>query len=77
MITMTWHVQYLEGAKDHFVRYPTHEEAIESACRLIDKGCDVYGIGAGSLAISISRAEIARLYAVWVRPKRPFASTES
>jgi hypothetical protein len=44
MRTMTWHVQYREGGTDHLVRYPTPEEAIESACRLIDKGCDVYGM---------------------------------
>ena len=77
MTTMTWHVQYREGEIDHLVRYPTPEEAIESACGLIDKGCDVYGMGTGSLTSSIGRDEIARIYAFWARPKTPFDRTEN
>jgi hypothetical protein len=77
MRTMTWHDQYREGATDHFVRYPTPEEAIGSACRLIDKGCDVYDIGTGSLTTSTSRDEITRIYAFWARPKTPFVRAEN
>ena len=76
MRTMPWHIQYREGGTDHFVSYPTPEEAVESACRLIDEGCDGYGLGAGSLT-SISRDEIARIYAFWARPKTPFGRTEN
>jgi len=36
MRAMTWEVLYREGGTDHLVKYPTPEEAIESACRLID-----------------------------------------
>jgi len=77
MRTMTWHVQYREGGTDHLVRYPTPEEAIESACRLIDEGCDVYGMGTGSLSTSINRNEIARIHAFWARPNTPFVRTEN
>jgi hypothetical protein len=46
--------------------------AIAAACRLIDGGSDVYGIGTGPLADSIERDEIAQIYARWSRTKRPF-----
>ena len=64
---MMWHVQYLQDGVDHLARYPSPEEAIEAACRLIDDGCDVYGIGTGQLTDSIERDQIARIYAIWVR----------
>jgi hypothetical protein len=64
---MTWHVQYRTEAAAHVERHPSPELAIEAACRLIDDGCDVYGIGTGPLTDSIARDEIARIYAIWVR----------
>ncbi len=64
---MTWHVQYRDGSADHVVRYPTPELAIEAACRLIDAGHDVYGIGTGPLSDSIGRHQIARIYDLWAR----------
>jgi hypothetical protein len=69
---MTWHVQYRNDGVDHVVMHPTPEEAIEAACRLIDDGCDVYGIGTGPLTDSIARDEIGRIYSFWARAKRPF-----
>ena len=69
---MTWHVQYRTGPEDHIVRHPTPELAIEATCRLIDDGCDVYGIGTGPLANSIERNQIARIYALWARARWPF-----
>jgi hypothetical protein len=48
------------------------EQALEAACRLIDDGCDVYGVGTGPLTDSIDREEIARIYAMWAREKCPF-----
>ena len=68
---VTWHVQYRKDATDHIERHPSPELAIEAACRLIDDGYDVYGIGTGPLTDSIGRNEIARIYAIWVRAKRP------
>ena len=68
---MTWHVQYRKGATDHIERHPSPERAIESACRLIDDGCDVYGVGTGPLRDSIEREQIAGIYAIWARAKLP------
>src|SRR5450432_3452487 len=68
---MTWHIQYRDNASDHVARHPSPEAAIEAACRLIDDGCEVYGIGTGPLTDSIARDEIARIYAFWARAKYP------
>jgi hypothetical protein len=70
-ITMTWHVQYRRDAVDNIVRDPSPELAIEAACRLIDDGWDVYGIGTELLTDSIGRGEIARIYEFWARAKQP------
>ena len=69
---MTWHVQYRKDAIDHIARQSTPEAAIEAACRLIDDGCDVYGIGTGPLTDSIEKEQIARIYAMWDRVRHPF-----
>ena len=69
---MDWHVQYRKCAMDQIVRHPSPEAAIEAACRLIDDGCDVFGIGTGPLADSIAREQIDDIYALWVRAKYPF-----
>jgi hypothetical protein len=74
---MIWHVQYRKDTVEHIVRHPSTEEAIEAACRLIDDGCDVYGIGTGPLTDSIEKHEIARIYALWARAKYPFGHTPS
>jgi hypothetical protein len=74
VLAMTWHVQYRKDGTHHIERHPSPELAIEAACRLIDEGCDVYGIGAGPLADSIDREQIANIYALWARAKRPFGS---
>ena len=67
-----WHVQYQHGDSYYIVTHPTPEDAIESACRLIDDGYDVYGIGTGPLTDSIERDHIARIYAMWARARYPF-----
>ena len=66
---MTWHIQYRQGTTDHIVRHPSPEGAIEAACRLIDEGWDVFGIGTGELRDSVGRETIARIYDIWVRAK--------
>ena len=68
---MMWHVQYRKDATSHVARHQSPEQAIEAACRLIDDGCDVYGIGTGPLTDSIDREQIARIYAMWAREKFP------
>jgi kynurenine formamidase len=69
---MTWHVQYRHGAREHELWRPTPELAIEAACKLIDDGVDVYGIGTGDPSDSIAREQINRIHALWVRARRPF-----
>jgi len=64
---MIWFVQYKQMGADHLVRVGTPEQAIETACRLLDDGCDVYGIGTGPLTDSIGKEQIARIYDMWVR----------
>lgn len=48
-----WHVQYRNGTIDRVEWFIDCELAIETACRLVDAGCDVYGLGSGSLNDSI------------------------
>ena len=66
---MTWFVQYRQSGMDHLVRANTPEQAIETACGLIDDGCDVFGIGTGPLTDSIGKEQIALIYDIWVRAK--------
>jgi hypothetical protein len=67
--TPEWHVQYRKNDAAHIGRFATPEQAIENACGLIDDGCDVYGIGAGSLDDSIAKDQVAKIYAIWARAK--------
>jgi hypothetical protein len=69
---MNWHVQYTRDNVDHVEMHSTAEAAIEAACRLIDDGCDVFGLGAGPLSDAIDREQIARIYDMWARAKQPF-----
>jgi hypothetical protein len=69
---LTWHVQYRQDATEHVRHHTTPERAIEAACRLIDDGHDVFGIGTGPLSDSIGRCEIARIYDIWARARPPF-----
>jgi hypothetical protein len=69
---MDWHVQFRKSAEDRVTWHPSPEEAIEAACSLIDAGCEVFGIGTGALSDSVGPEHIARIYAIWARPNRPF-----
>ena len=64
---MEWSVQYTSDGADHLERTETPEEAIALACRLLDSGADVFGIGVAEPPVSIGRDEIARIYRIWVR----------
>lgn len=66
---MTWFVQYKRLGDDHLVQTITPEQAIETACHLLDDGCDVYGIGTGQLTDSIGKEQITRIYDMWVRAR--------
>lgn len=69
---MTWYLQYRDLTGDHIERHPSPELVIESACHLLDDGFDVYSIGEGPLTDSVGRDGIAKIYAIWLRGKRPF-----
>jgi hypothetical protein len=71
---LEWHVQFQKSGTDYISWFATPEQAIEAACTFIDRGDDVYGIGTGSLDDSIKKDQIARIYAMWVKAKKPFAA---
>jgi hypothetical protein len=56
------------------VRAVTPEDAVRTACQLLDDGYEVSAIGTGSLISIIGKDEIERLYDLWVRAKPPYAS---
>jgi hypothetical protein len=70
---MEWHVQYRSAGAEHVAWHPTPEAAIEAVWRMMDDGIDVFGIGEGSMDNSIGRDQVARIYAIWQRGKRPSA----
>ena len=64
---MEWCVHYASDGADRVEQAETPEEAIALACRLLDSGADVFGIGMDEPPVSIGRDEIARIYEIWVR----------
>ncbi len=62
---------------DHLAMFPSAEAAIENACRLMDDGYDVFGIGVGDLTNSIEPDQIAGIYAMWARAKSPFGAAKA
>ncbi|MDR3449395.1 MAG: hypothetical protein P4M15_06570 [Alphaproteobacteria bacterium] len=66
--TRDWHIQYHRGENDIVERFQTPELAIKAACRLMDAGVEVYGMGNGQLADSVSTDLIATIYALWQEP---------
>jgi hypothetical protein len=66
---LDWHVRYRMNEAEHIGWFATPEQAIETACGLIDDGCNVFGIGSGSLDDSISKEQITRIYALWAKAK--------
>jgi hypothetical protein len=71
-IVMEWHVQYRSAGIEHVAWHQNPEDAIEAACRLIDGGTEVFGLGTDSLDDTLDRREIARIYAIWARANHPF-----
>jgi hypothetical protein len=69
---MPWRVQYKDESSTSVLAFRTPERAIEAACSLIDHGHQVLSIGAADPDDTISEIEIARIYAIWARDKRPF-----
>jgi hypothetical protein len=54
----TWHVDYRNRGSEQIVRLSATEEAIESACRLIEDGCEVHGSGEGPLIDCIGKDRV-------------------
>jgi hypothetical protein len=48
------------------------EHAIEAACSLVDGGHQVLSIGTTDPDDTISKIEIARIYVIWERARKPF-----
>jgi hypothetical protein len=69
---MAWHVQYRRDGIEHLAEHRNPEQAIETACLLIDEGVDVYSIGTGLRDESITGDEITRIHRFWARPRNPF-----
>jgi hypothetical protein len=70
---MQWVVQYKQAATDRTTQAVTPEDAIRTACQLLDDGFEVCGIGTGSLTHIIGKDEISRLYDLWVKAKPPYS----
>ena len=63
----TWHVRCGTG-HESIVGLETQEEAIEAACRLMDGGFNVVGIGSGA-EDALCCEQLALIYAIWVRAR--------
>lgn len=71
---MDWLIQYHSGGFDRITRRQSLDEAIETACMLLDEGCDVSSIGFKTLDNAVLRHDIENIYSIWVRAKGPFAA---
>ena len=70
---MPWRVQCKCESGKSVLAFPSPERAIEAACSLIDEGHQVLSIGiANEPDDTILEIEIARIYAIWARAKKPF-----
>jgi hypothetical protein len=71
---MDWFIRYQTDRQACVERYPSLDAAIESACRLMDKGHAVHGIGYKTGDNSIDKPEIDNIYSIWRRANGPFAA---
>lgn len=69
---MEWHIRYLDNGTERIEWYPSPEAAIEDACRHMDAGRIVQGIGSEDVAHTIAPDQVVRIYAIWVRGKSTF-----
>jgi DNA-binding LacI/PurR family transcriptional regulator len=69
---MPGRVQYIDESGKSVLALQNPEGAIEAACSLIDRGHRVLCIGTADPDDTISEIEIARIYAIWARAKKPF-----
>jgi hypothetical protein len=64
---MNWRVEYHEGPARKTLRYHTPEQAVTGACTMLDDGHDVFEIGSDEFAVTAGPAEIAKIYAMWIK----------
>ena len=69
---MPWRVRYESESGNSVLAFRSPESAIEAACAMMDRGLKVLSIGTADPDDSIAEAEIARIYAIWAREKKPF-----
>jgi len=62
----TWHVKCGPGHESH-AGFETQEAAVEAACRLMDSGYAIVGVGRGPGDGGLDREQLAVAYATWVR----------
>jgi hypothetical protein len=65
----TWHVRFRFDGTDHIARYPNERMAIEAACKLIDDGCKVFGIGPRARGETLDKDQIACIHESWAKAK--------
>jgi hypothetical protein len=66
---MAWYIRFRFSGSGHISKHLTKEAAIEAACRMIRRKCEVVAIGAVPRATSLNRDQIARIYAEWSKTK--------
>jgi hypothetical protein len=71
---MDWFIQYRFGEADCSTRLKNLDDAIETACMLMDNGCDVSSIGYQTLDNAVAKPDIENIYSIWVRAKGSFAA---
>ena len=69
---MPWRVQYKDESGESALEFGSPEHAIEAACSLVNGGHQVLSIGTTDSDDTISEIEIARIYAIWERARKPF-----
>ena len=69
---MPWRVRYESESGNSVLAFRSPEGAIEAACAIMDRGLKVLSIGTADPDDTIAEAEIARIYAIWAREKKPF-----
>jgi hypothetical protein len=71
---MDWFIQYRSGETDNVARHNSLDGAIESACKLLDDGCDVFSIGYQTIDNAVSKQDIESVYSIWVSAKGTFTT---
>ncbi len=64
---MQWHVEFRDEQGKHRSAFGTEADALRAAFRLLSNGFRVTALGA--LGVTLSPAEIAKLYQSWQRAR--------